>query len=403
MIKDIDSSIELEEIEYEEKKASVKASNNTILEIEKNIKESLRKGELKEDAARSALEELYKRVQKEPAHPCNYGDDLSPQRLFQKLAAYDGAYGVFSGEGRAILQKILKGSQDGDTGESIYIAGMWGDRIARSRVGSNKGDLGGEDLLLRKPALTVTCFVQEDVWEDLSKNKVMRQCGLISRINLVIPKSQMGTRLENDDDKSIDKTRINPFTQAVIRIRKWKPEKTVIVKLSPKAADRRREFFNSIERELAPNGAYEDVKDIATKAISLCARLALIFALLEIANKGDIPTEIPPVTEEQWLKAQSVQEYFLAQAIDAQRTHSKTGTKHLLQKTAKWIQKQKPQEGSLYIGASHIVKHVRGSTETVVEESIIPDLIKIGWIRMAGQTRKKKPKYEVNPRVFDDM
>lgn len=402
MIRDIDKAIELEEIEYEEKKAAVKAANNSLEELETVIRRNLRDGTIKEEDAKRALEDLYKRKQKEPAHPCNYGDDLSPQRLFQKLAAYDGAYGVFSGEGRAILQKILKGSQEGDTGESIYIAGMWGDRIARSRVGSNKGDLGGEDLLIRKPALTVTCFVQEDVWEGLSKNKIMRQSGLISRINLVIPKSQMGTRIEEVGDKSIDKARINPFTEAVIRIRRWKPEKTGIVKLSSRAADRRREFFNSIEKELGPNGAYEDVKDIATKAISLCARLALIFSLLEIASKGEIPIEIPPITEEQWLRAQSVQEYFLAQAIDAQRTHSKTGTKHLLQKTAKWISRQKFQEDVVYISASQIIKHIRGASETVVEESIIPDLIKLDWIRAAGQTRKKKTRYEVNPRVFDE-
>ena len=303
------------------------------------------------------------------------------------------------------LSKILgKGSRDGESGESIYIAGMWGDDYSRSRVGSNKGDVGGEDIQVRKPFLTTVCFVQPDLWTDVAKDNRMRRSGFISRISLVIPKSHMGTRLESSEDKPLDYRCISPLKEAIMRMRRWKSETAVIVSFSKEAAYARREFYNAIEIELAAGGRYEDVKDIATKATSIAARIALIFALLDLASVGELPSVIPDITLNQWQRAQALEVYFLSQAIDSQRAHSRTGKNHLLQKVASWISKQKlPKDKKevLTILASQIAKGVRGTKTEDIEDHLLPELLKACWIRQAGKARGGSMKYEINPRILN--
>jgi hypothetical protein len=399
----IKDEIELELEDYEKRKAAVRAHNEIIKEEVSNIKKAMRDDSINNTDAVHKIKELYAEEKRMPPEPFNFGDDLTPQRLFQKLYDHGGAYGVFSSDARAIFAKILaKNTQDGSTGEAMYLGGMWGDDIARSRVGNNKGETGGEDLAIRKPALTTVGFIQPDVWMEMARDKRMRQSGMISRIGLVIADSRMGTRIETAADEHLQMARILPFRDAVLRIRKWNPEKSVVVSLNKGAADRRREFHNTLEAELGAGGQYEDVKDIATKATSLTARMALIFALLEQAALGNLPHEIPPITEEQWLKAQALQEYFLAQAIDSQRTHSGLGKTHIVQKVALWLRKQvveRCKEEPILVLASQIAKGNRGTTTQIINQQILPVFIEQGWLRQAGTARGGKPQYEINPRI----
>jgi hypothetical protein len=283
---------------------------------------------------------------------------------------------------------------------------MWGDDLSRSRVGNPKEKIGGEDLRIRKPALTTVTFIQPDLWDELSKDSRMRESGFISRITLVIPISQMGTRLETADDPPLDSTKIQPFTEAILRLRKWKPEIPIEIHLDYQASAMRREFFNSIEKELGAGGSFEDVKDIATKATTMATRLALNIAMLEAATKSDFNGQVPSISKEQWLRAQSLEEYFLSQAVDSQRTHGKTGTIHVLQKVAAWLKKQAIQhsdgEQPLTFLASQIAKGNRGTKTTEIEEKIIPAFIGHQWLRLCGTVRGGKPKYELNPRILDE-
>ena len=233
----------------------------------------------------------------------------------------------------------------------------------------------------------------------------MKVSGFISRISLVIPTSHMGTRLEKEDDIPLDFSKIQPFTDMVLRIRHWKPTQPVEVPLDKEASKARREFYNAIEKEIGVGGLYEDVQDIATKATSITARFALNIAIQEAASKEYFNGQIPPITLEQWLRAQSIEEYFFAQSIDSRRTHSKTGSSHTLQKVATWLKKQIKQKGdaTLFILASQIAKGVRGTKTQDIEDKIIPALLRHQWIRPAGIARGGNRRYEVNPRITNDI
>lgn len=395
----IDKEIE----EYQKQKAAIRAHNDLILDQINEIKTAFKKKSISKEIALKQLEDLYASEKEYPPEPFNFGSDITEPRLMQKLHEHGGAYGVFSSDGRSIIKKIL-GTKDGESGESVYLLGMWGDDLSRSRVGNNKGNLGGEDILIRKPALTTVAFIQPDLWEDLSKDSRMKVSGFISRISLVIPYSQMGTRLENKDDIPLDKEKIRGFTEMVLRIRHWKPSQPVEVFLCEAAADARRDFYNAIEKELGAGGKYEDVSDIATKATSITARIALNIAIQDAASTPDFTGQIPPISLEQWLRAQAIEEYFFAQSVDSRRTHCKSGPTHMLQKIAVWLKKQllkKEGDGPVFVLASQIAKGVRGSKTTELEAKIIPALIAHHWIRITGTARGGTRKYEVNPRIVN--
>jgi len=399
-IKDeIDKEIE----NYTKEKAAVRAHNELIKEQVSDLKRQLKDQKIDKQTAQECIKELYASEKPFPQEPYNFGDDITSPRLFQKLYEHAGVYGVFSSDARSIFKKIL-GTKDGESGEALYLGGMWGDDISRSRVGSNSGHLGGEDMLIRKPALTTVAFIQPDLWADLSKDIRMRESGLVSRISLVIPNSQMGSRLEKETDIPLDHAIVKVFTESIMRLRNWKPKKPIEIQLSSDAAEARREFYNAIEIELRADGKFEDVKEIATKATSIAARFSLVLAMLDAAEDINFNGQIPPISKEQWLRAQIIEEYFLAQAIDSQRTHSKTGSAHILQKVVAWLKKQatqyKDHEKPILLLASQISKGVRGTKTSDIEEKIIPILIEHKLMLQFDIARGGKPRYEVNPRII---
>ena len=101
----IKDSIETELDEYNNKKAHVKTHNELIKEQVSELKSSLKKKEINREQAQALIQELYASEKTFPSDPFNFGDDLTSQRLFQKLHEHQGAYGVFSSDGRGILIK----------------------------------------------------------------------------------------------------------------------------------------------------------------------------------------------------------------------------------------------------------------------------------------------------------
>lgn len=214
----------------------------------------------------------------------------------------------------------------------------------------------------------------------------------------------MGSRFETEDEEPLNKAKIAPYTEAVLKLRRWKVDQPVLLKLSPAAAKKRREFYNQIEKELAPGNSLEDVRDIANRSISLTARIAGIFAALDAASQDDSDIKLSPITAEQWLRAQALEEYFLAQLIDMQRTET-SGKTYLLQKTARWLLKKiKEQKGNepLFVYEGTMRNKIRGLTSEILKE-IIPQLETKKWIRKGEANPKGGYKYEVNPniRIFD--
>ena len=394
----IKDEIEKEYEEHQRENAAIEAHNTTVDEQIAAIRTLIRKGERETpiEDLKKQQEDLILSKKKFPASPQNWSDDITAQRLQQRLHMHNGAFGLFSSEGRGVIHRIMdKDDSGGSVGKSIYTAATWGDDLLRSRVGG-KGE--PEECSIRKPALTITLFIQEDIWSELSKDKTMRQNGTISRICVTNPQSRVGTRLEQEGEEPFNPSRIKPFTDAVIRIRKWKPEMMVYVRLSDEAKRAKRNFYNAIEKESGPGGKYEDVADIAGRACSLTAKIASNLAVCEAAERGQLIDAIPDITEEQWLRAQAIQEYFLSQSIDMQRVQGHSGNDHLVQKTAKWLQKNLKSNGPRLLLAT-LKNRVRGLTDDILTTQVVPSLEKAGWIRKGDRIRKGNFAYEINPKI----
>lgn len=402
----IKDAIDKEQKDYEIAKAKVRAHNEIISSQIEGIKQDRKAKKITPQDATEALSKLYMDEKKTPPSPLNFGEDLTPERLFQKLGEHEGSYGVISSDARSVFDNILGRRNKGQSGEAIYISGMWGDDIQRSRVGGSSGKNGentGEDLFIRKPALTIAISIQPDDWTEFSKTKKMRDSGLIARIGVVIPKSFMGERLEKEGELPLQKEIVEPFWNAVLKLRRWKPRQPVIISLSKEAAICRREFYNNIEKELGSGGRFEDVKDIAAKACSLASRIALVFMLLNWAHRMENSEfkSFPEISKEEWLQAQALEEYFLCQAIDSQRLHGRHGSTHTLLKAAKWLKNQLEKGRNTPVLASEMAKGVRGSTKEDMETTVIPELVKHKWLKSHCIAQASKQKYSINPRILD--
>jgi hypothetical protein len=335
---------------YRKEKAKTKAHNDAVrVQLEEAKKALAKLSDLEgKDAEKikHKIGELTLAIRPEVAEPKNFFSDITPQRIIQKLEEHGGAFGVLTGEGRGVLSQIMgKGSTDGSTQDNVFLACTWGDDYSRSRVSSTKGTHGGEDINLKKPALTTICFVQPDIWKDVCRDGRLRASGFIARVQVAYVPSTIGTRLEEKEDTPFDKSKMRSYEQALIALWRWNPKKPLEVFLDEDAQERRREFHNLIEKDLQIGGVFEDVRDIASKAVSLACKNALTFKLLQLAAEN--PQSLDSlekvfVSEAEWLNAQEIQEYFLGQAILSQRENSAYGSAHKLARALAWIQRKCP-------------------------------------------------------------
>jgi hypothetical protein len=68
--------------------------------------------------------------------------------------------------------------------------------------------------------------------------------------------------------------------------------KPTSIDFSPEAQALWIEYHDKIERQLSPDGAYCDVKDVAAKSAENVARIAVLFHLLMFDRGGCIDDEI---------------------------------------------------------------------------------------------------------------
>ena len=112
-----------------------------------------------------------------------------------------------------------------------------------------------------------------------------------------------------------------------------------IAKLSLEAKELRRQWHNAVEGEMADGHELESCRDIAAKMVTQCAKIALVFHLLE--HPEYLQTAESEISGQTWDNAQRLAEYFLSTAIrfrDA--TQANQSDAHRL---TEWLRKTKRQ------------------------------------------------------------
>ena len=297
------------------------------------------------DADRNALVQRIAaekaRVRETPPHPRLFTTDPTEERLFQMMHDREGVFAVLSGEGRQVIDNIMgRRSGDGYTGDAIYLAGITGDTITRDRIGASQS--GPESRVIREPMLNVCVMVQPDKYMDAALHPRLRDSGALARIWPVRLPSLIGTRIEEPDEGGLDAAETAPF-HAVVRsildheVRRDDDGCPVphLIHLGTDAAEARRDWHNVIERMMANGGELEDVRDIASKAVSATVKAAGIIHVLQHPDYlAASASEVPLAT---WRRAQFLGEYHLSEAIRIQRAAGEDHQLYEARRVLRWL------------------------------------------------------------------
>jgi hypothetical protein len=167
-----------------------KASEHRVLEGQvKNLEakaaketDDMERMRLKQEAARVARDLAEHKV---PVAPEMFCEDVTPEKLANKLAQHGGRMLQASAEGTAF--EIAKGRYSESPNFDVYLKGHAGDPLRVARI-SRDGDT------VDQPALSMALAVQPDVIQGLAEQATMRARGFLARWIYALPASLVGSR-----------------------------------------------------------------------------------------------------------------------------------------------------------------------------------------------------------------
>jgi hypothetical protein len=354
-------------------------------------------------ATAAAVAQLEAQRQPLPPHPRLHTSDATEQRLFQLMHERDGAFAVLSGEGRPVFDAIMgKYSGDKRTGDALYLAGISGDTITRDRVG---GENGPEERMIRRPCLNVCVMVQPDKFLEAAGHPSLRASGALARIWPVWLPSMAGTRFESEDEPGLSPFAMDSY-RGLLRcildheeVPDWPSEpQHHKAKLSSEAARSRRGFHNKVEKLMGEGGDYEDVRDIAAKAVSQTAKLALVLHIAENPTVLDQPES--EISGDTWAAAQGLGEWFLNEAVRVQRMAGEDVWLEHARRVLKWIQRARMES----VTSTDLMQNgPRRRLKATEADKVLDTLAEHGYLRSEKQDGKKKPIFWVNPALFSHL
>jgi hypothetical protein len=382
---------------YEALTREAKATNEMI-----DVQAAALKGRAKKEGANlermtGELADLESRRLQSPPFPSLFTTDTTEQRLFQKLHDRSGAYAVMSGEGRPVLDAIMgKYSGDGRTGDAIYLAGISGDTITRDRVG---GDKGPEERVITRPCLNICVMVQQGKYLEAASHPALRDSGALARIWPIWLPTMAGSRIEQEGDTGLNAGLLTAYNRMVRDVLEHEPQRDEQgritphkVRLSPEAVKARREFHNAIERLMAEGEDLEDVRDIASKAVSQTCKLALVLHIAE--DHAVLNQPVSTISPNTWATAQALGTYHLQEAVRVQRLADEDATLEAARRVLRWIRKENLKEITATIFMQQGPRPRSKAAEAGAILEMLSDRYYLNPEKVQG---KRKPIYTVNP------
>ncbi|CAK0768193.1 DUF3987 domain-containing protein [uncultured Gammaproteobacteria bacterium] len=386
---------------YRQRVAEVATSNQVLDTILLAMKKQATNPKLSED---SQQEFIHKMAQEEckrilmPPHPRMFTSDATEERLFQQMHIRGGEYGVLSGEGRPVFDAIMgKYSGKDRTGDAIYLAGISGDTITRDRVGNENGP---EDRMIVNPCLNVCVMVQPDKYLEAARHPSLRASGILARIWPVWLPSLVGTRLEEMNEPGLNEFILQPYEETILgllnTIPAQKNDKPAchLVKLSPEASESRRQWHNIVEVQMAEGRDLEDVRDIASKAVSATVKAALVLHLLD--HPYLIAEEESEVNLDTWERARQLGEYHLSEAVRVQRMAEGDALEAAALRVVRWALKTRTMEFSIRTLGRSLPRPRLSPKEA---EAVMEFMAEIKWVRkVATEPGQRTVKFQLNPK-----
>ncbi|MBF0339487.1 MAG: DUF3987 domain-containing protein [Magnetococcales bacterium] len=227
----------------------------------------------------------------------------------------------------------------------------------------------------------------------------LRASGALARIWPVWLPSLVGTRLEEMNEFGLNDFILQPYEEAILGLLNTKPQekddKPVchLVKLSPEARESRRQWHNLVEMQMAEGRDLEDVRDIASKAVSAAVKAALVLHLLE--RPGLLMEEESELGLATWERAKVLGEYHLSEAVRVQRMAEGDALESAALRVARWALKSGNMEFSIRTLGRSLPRPRLAPKDA---EAVMDFMIDLNWARRVSVERGQRTvMFQLNP------
>ena len=228
----------------------------------------------------------------EPVKPLLTAPEPTVEALAKHWPALPGSLGLFSAEGGQMMGGHGFGP-DHRLKTAAALSTLWdGGGIRRLRAGDGISDLPGRRLALH-------LMVQPAAAAAFLSEPILRNQGLLSRLLIAAPQSLAGARLWKDSCDSLDAPMGRYVAVILNLLERPAPAANAagneltprVLALSAQAKAVWVFFHDRIEVAMAPEGALDEIRDVANKAAENAARLAGVLSVVENPDAVSISGE----------------------------------------------------------------------------------------------------------------
>lgn len=240
------------------------------------------------DSIKAKMVALQLNAPVEPIAPCMFYSDTSREALTFGLSKYPTG-GILSAEAGYIFGSHLM-KKENAMGAVSFFNQLWSGEAEDLKVNRR----GSESYSLGNVRFTFALQVQESVLRDfIHSSNLTRGSGFLARFLLTYPESTQGNRPykpapKHWGNRDVFLQRMTAILELPLRRNESGGLDPIVLEFDAPAMVFWIDCYNGIEAELAPNGKYHAINDVAGKAADNIARIAALFEVF----KTDNPTSI---------------------------------------------------------------------------------------------------------------
>ncbi len=334
--------------------------------------------EVKKEAIKEADPELRSKTLRElgdppqaPLLPVIITGDATMEGLTKLFIAGQPSIGLFSGEGGRMLGGYGM-SRENQLKTAAGFSDLWDGRpftIVRSNSSFQR--VSGK-------RLSMHLMVQPQIARKLLANPVLEDQGFLSRMLIVQPEVEIGTRRYRKTGEqvhqklSVFQNRIQEILQAPKPLKANAPNEIEprALPLSTGALEMYIEFYDEVEEDQGPEGEYVSIRGFASKAPEMACRLAAALTLFQDLEAK----EISPRRMKQGI---DLMDFYLHEALRQIGAGTTDPDLELAQELLTWIQKR----GSQFSLVEIYQKGPMRIRDAETARRIMEILVDHGWVR----------------------
>jgi len=350
-------------------------------------RDSIKRTKLADEAA--AVQESLPSV---PAPPQLIFDDATPEYISKALAEQSGRVAIISEEAGSLVAMMTgQYSKTGESNLDVYLKAYDGGQIRVGRI-SREGDT------VECPSLTIVVTPQPAILDQMSMHGELRGRGLLGRLCIILPVSQVGTR--RYENRAIDPKLKDTYSQAIQSILRRpipEPNEMPRFRLEGEALAIWKQYADAVEFQQADGGSLASIRDWASKHAGRVARIAGLFHLVRHSDRTN--PEALPISAEDVAAAWAVGEWLQTHALAVFDHMGSDEASREAKKILEWIRKNDEPRFSV----KKLHDNRRGKDRPSSFLPALKILEERGFIREVPPTsdqkrgRKALPLFDVNP------